>query len=93
MPDNNGNKALRTFLWTIIWTLLLGSYAWATFINHALIQSVVANDRIREAEDKVICSNIAKTKDDFIEKMDVIKDQNSQILNKVVRLETLMSKR
>lgn len=39
-------KFLKTILWTVLWTLLVGSYGWATWGLNALGKEVITNDRI-----------------------------------------------
>lgn len=89
--DSNG-KILKSIVWTVIWTLLLGSYGWATYTSRGIVTEVIANDRLRAAEDKDIRCQIDKTKDGFSAKLDEVKNQNMQILTKVTRLETLILK-
>jgi hypothetical protein len=59
----------------------------------SIVSAVVTNDRIRQSEDKEIRCQIDKVKEDFNGKVDNIKDQTTQILIKLGKIETTISRR
>ena len=85
MSEGNGNKAWQIAFWIMTGLLVIGF--------STIGSAVVSNDRIRQSEDKELRCEIDKTKEDFNCKIDILKDQSSQILVKVARIETLISKR
>jgi len=59
----------------------------------SIVSAVVTNDRIRQSEDKEIRCQIDKVKEDFNGKVDNIKDQTTQILIKLGKIETTIGRR
>ena len=76
--NENGNKSNLTIIIWIMGVVFLGGLSMLT-------NAVVANDRIRASEDKIIDYRIDKVKDSFNEKVELI-------LIKIARLESILTK-
>ena len=46
MSESNGEKKwLKQTLWTILWALLIGSYAWTAWAFYSVSTEVITNER------------------------------------------------